>query len=96
MFSSENSSLGYAFYKMLVQQFLIIPGVMRLRQTRNNLLLDSYFSDVMKRCQSSWRKIVSSAVTMGIPVPALSSALMFFDGYRSERLPANLLQAQRD
>ena len=62
----------------------------------NNLLLDSYFSDVMAQCQASWRKVVSSAVNMGIPVPALSSALMFFDGYRSERLPANLLQAQRD
>jgi 6-phosphogluconate dehydrogenase len=62
----------------------------------NNLLLDDYFQTVMERCQSSWRKVITEAVNMGVPVPALSSALMFFDGYRSARLPANLLQAQRD
>jgi 6-phosphogluconate dehydrogenase len=61
-----------------------------------NLLLDDYFSSVINRCQQSWRRAVVLAVTLGIPVPALSSALSFFDGYRSERLPANLLQAQRD
>ncbi len=61
-----------------------------------NLLLDSYFTGVMERCQESWRTAVRQAVDFGIPVPALSSALMFFDGYRSSRLPSNLLQAQRD
>jgi len=62
----------------------------------NNLLLDDYFQKVIERCQTSWRKVINQAVNMGVPVPALSSALMFFDGYRSKRLPANLLQAQRD
>ncbi len=61
-----------------------------------NLLLDRYFSAVIDHCQPSWRRVVSGAVTMGLPVPALASALTFFDGYRKERLPANLLQAQRD
>lgn len=62
----------------------------------SNLLLDEYFRELTGRCQSSWRRVVSRAVEAGIPVPALASALSFYDGYRSERLPANLLQAQRD
>jgi 6-phosphogluconate dehydrogenase len=61
-----------------------------------NLLLDPYFTGVLEDAQASWRRVVAAAVTNGIPVPALSSALSYFDGYRSERLPANLLQAQRD
>ncbi|TVR51268.1 MAG: decarboxylating NADP(+)-dependent phosphogluconate dehydrogenase [Spirochaetaceae bacterium] len=61
-----------------------------------NLLLDDHFHGVIDRCQGSWRHVVSQAVQMGIPVPAFATALTFFDGYRSERLPANLLQAQRD
>ena len=62
----------------------------------SNLLLDDYFKGVIDRCQPSWRKAVSKAVELGVPVPALSTALAFYDGYRSARLPANLLQAQRD
>ena len=62
----------------------------------SNLLLNKYFSDQLNNCQSSWRKVIAQAVTTGVPVPALSSALAFYDGYRSENLPANLLQAQRD
>ncbi len=61
-----------------------------------NLLLDVFFQGVVEDAQSAWRRVVSSAVRSGIPVPAMSSALAYFDGYRSERLPANLLQAQRD
>ena len=61
-----------------------------------NLLLDPFFKKALKSCQRSWRKVVSTAVKKGIPVPAFSTALAFFDAYRSERLPANLLQAQRD
>ncbi len=61
-----------------------------------NLLLDPFFKKAIKSCQRSWRKVVSAAVKKGIPVPAFSTALAFFDGYRCERLPANLLQAQRD
>jgi 6-phosphogluconate dehydrogenase len=61
-----------------------------------SLLVDEWFRDVLRRCQDGWRSTVQLAVTHGIPVPALSSALAFYDGYRSDRLPANLLQAQRD
>jgi 6-phosphogluconate dehydrogenase len=61
-----------------------------------NLLLDPFFKKAIKGCTRSWRKVVSTAVRKGIPVPAFSTALAFFDGLRSERLPANLLQAQRD
>ena len=61
-----------------------------------NLLLDDYFRGVIERCQDSWRKVVIKAVEIGVPVPAFATALAFYDGYRSERLPANLLQAQRD
>ena len=62
----------------------------------NNLLLDPYFVDAIHANQRGWRNIVSGASLSGIPIPALSSALSFYDGYRQERLPANLLQAQRD
>ena len=61
-----------------------------------NLLLDSYFQAEIARCQQGWRKAIAAAVIAGIPVPAFSTALAFYDGYRSGRLPANLLQAQRD
>jgi 6-phosphogluconate dehydrogenase len=61
-----------------------------------NLLLDPYFQDAVGSAQAAWRRTVTRAVEMGIPAPAFTSALAYFDGYRSERLPANLLQAQRD
>lgn len=61
-----------------------------------NLLLAPFFAEVLKAHQEAWRNIVATAVQSGIPVPALSTALAFYDGYRSEQLPANLLQAQRD
>jgi 6-phosphogluconate dehydrogenase len=61
-----------------------------------NLLLDDYFREQIEYSQASWRRVVAKAVTLGIPVPAMSSALAFYDGYRHEQLPANLLQAQRD
>jgi 6-phosphogluconate dehydrogenase len=61
-----------------------------------NLLLDPFFTDIIKDADASWRRVVSAAVQSGIPAPAYSSALAYFDAYRSERLPANLLQAQRD
>jgi len=61
-----------------------------------NLMLDDYFRGEIKRCQKGWRKIVSTAALRGIPVPAFSTALAFYDQYRSAVLPANLLQAQRD
>src|SRR5437763_10841491 len=62
----------------------------------SNLLLDSFFRKAIKNAQRSWRNVVAAAAKKGIPVPAFSTALAFYDSYRSERLPANLLQAQRD
>jgi 6-phosphogluconate dehydrogenase len=61
-----------------------------------NLLLDEFFQKAMAEAHEGWRRTVSSAALLGIPTPAMSSALAFFDGYRRARLPANLLQAQRD
>src|SRR5437868_982704 len=62
----------------------------------SNLMLDDFFRGAIKNSQKSWRSIVALAAKKGIPVPAFSTALAFYDGFRSERLPANLLQAQRD
>jgi 6-phosphogluconate dehydrogenase len=61
-----------------------------------NLLLDPFFKDKIENAQNGWRKVVSAAALNGIAVPAISSALGYYDGYRCEKLPANLLQAQRD
>jgi len=61
-----------------------------------NLLLDDFFAGVLNKYQSSWRQAVIHAIGFGVPTPAFSTALAFYDGYRTERLPANLLQAQRD
>ncbi len=61
-----------------------------------NLLLSPYFNGQIVSAQKGWRRVIAKAVSAGIPTPAMSSALAFFDGYRHERLPANLLQAQRD
>ncbi len=61
-----------------------------------NLLLDPYFAGEIHRVQNNWRKVVARAAVQGVPVPAFASALSYFDSYRSGRLPANLLQAQRD
>ena len=62
----------------------------------DNLLLDSFFSGALNQYQASWRNAIVQAVESGVPTPAFSTALAFFDGYRTARLPANLLQAQRD
>ncbi len=62
----------------------------------SNLLLAPYFRAAVATAEGAWRRVVTTAVQLGIPVPALSSALAFYDGYRRERLPANLTQAQRD
>jgi len=62
----------------------------------HNLLLDSYFTDIIKDTQQNWRVAVSTAIEFGVAVPAFSASLAYFDSYRSARLPSNLLQAQRD
>jgi 6-phosphogluconate dehydrogenase len=61
-----------------------------------NLLLAPFFKEKVAACQDGWRKVIATAVNCGVPVPAFTAALSYFDGYRCERLPANLLQAQRD
>jgi 6-phosphogluconate dehydrogenase len=61
-----------------------------------NLLLDPFFKEKIESSQNAWRKVVSESVMNGIWIPALSTALNYFDGFRNGRLPANLLQAQRD
>ncbi len=61
-----------------------------------NLLLDPYFNDIAGKAQQSWRNVIKTAIDVGIPVPAMGTALNYYDSYRAERLPANLLQAQRD
>ena len=78
-----------AFLGKIKEAFDNNPGL-------DNLLLDPYFTDRVLNAQEGWRRVVSAAALHGIPVPAMSSALSWFDGYRSARLPANLLQAQRD
>jgi 6-phosphogluconate dehydrogenase len=62
----------------------------------SNLLLDDFFSSALNKYQGSWRKALVKAIELGVPTPAFSTALAFYDGFRTERLPANLLQAQRD
>ncbi len=78
-----------AFLGKIKEAFDKDPGL-------GNLLLDPFFRDAVVNAQEAWRRIVTKAVELGIPMPAISSALAYYDGYRSERLPANLLQAQRD
>ncbi|MBM3128946.1 MAG: decarboxylating NADP(+)-dependent phosphogluconate dehydrogenase [Chloroflexi bacterium] len=78
-----------AFLGKIKEAFDKNPGL-------TNLLLDPYFSAQIKSAQSAWRRVVAKAIQKGVPVPAMSSALAFYDGYRRESLPANLLQAQRD
>ena len=78
-----------AFLGKIKEAFDNDPGL-------TNLLLDPYFSEQVQNAQAAWRRVIAKAVALGVPVPAMSSALAFYDGYRHGRLPANLLQAQRD
>ena len=61
-----------------------------------NLLLNPYFKEAVEKSQAGWRRVCAAAITAGIPAPAFTTALNYYDGYRCEKLPANLLQAQRD
>ncbi|MBU1225605.1 MAG: decarboxylating NADP(+)-dependent phosphogluconate dehydrogenase [Actinobacteria bacterium] len=85
----EGCIIRAAFLDEIRSAFAADPGL-------PNLLLDPFFRRAVEAAQPGWRRTVARAVTAGIPVPAYSSALAFFDGYRSARLPANLIQAQRD
>jgi 6-phosphogluconate dehydrogenase len=62
----------------------------------SNLLLDTFFTEAIEKGQASWRRVVSQAILLGIPTPTFSTALAFYDGFRTANLPANLLQGQRD
>ena len=64
--------------------------------TLENLLLDDFFKAAISKAQPAWRRVVATAIQLGLPVPGFSAALTYYDGYRRGRLPANLLQAQRD
>ena len=78
-----------AFLGKIKEAFDKEPGL-------SNLLLSPYFKEKINKAQEGWRRVVAAAAMQGIPVPAFSTALAYYDGYRAERLPANLLQAQRD
>ena len=71
-------------------------AVLSAAKPPENLLLAPYFKTAIRKSQTAWRAVVTTAVRLGIPVPAMSAALAYFDACRSARLPANLLQAQRD
>ncbi|MEN8258343.1 MAG: decarboxylating NADP(+)-dependent phosphogluconate dehydrogenase [Thermodesulfobacteriota bacterium] len=78
-----------AFLGNIKQAFDTKPGL-------ENLLLDDFFSTAINQAQNGWRRLAAKAVEIGVPMPAITSGLAYYDGYRSERLPANLLQGQRD
>jgi len=73
-----------------------ITTAFRKNPELENLLFDDFFNKAIHEAQAGWRRVIAQAILWGIPTPAFSSALAFFDGYRTEKLPANLLQAQRD
>ncbi len=78
-------------------QFLgMIKDAFERRRRLVNLLLDPYFKTAIRKAQGGWRRTIAKAIKTGVPVPAFSAALSYYDGYRCGRLPANLLQAQRD
>ena len=71
-------------------------GSLRREPNLENLLLHPFFENAVENAQEKWRAVVATASILGIPVPAFSAALCYYDGYRMARLPANMLQAQRD
>jgi 6-phosphogluconate dehydrogenase len=62
----------------------------------SNLLLDEFFKEAVSKAQQGWRTVAATAIQFGIPIPSITSALVYYDGFRTARLPANLLQSQRD
>jgi 6-phosphogluconate dehydrogenase len=73
-----------------------ITAAYRRESDLPDMIEDEFFTAALKEAERPWRQVVSTAIDAGIPVPAYSSALAYFDAMRSERLPANLIQAQRD
>jgi len=97
-------NLNYGGIAMMWRAGCIIRSVFleKIRQayqsnpSLTNLVIDPFFRETLNQAQHGWRKVIAEAALSGIPVPAMSSALSYFDGFRTSRLPANLLQAQRD
>lgn len=85
----EGCIIRAAFLDDIKAAFEAEPGL-------TNLLLAPFFKEAVQTASAAWRRVVSTAISLGIPLPAMSSALAFYDGYRRQRLPSNLLQAQRD
>ena len=83
-------------YILWFQKPGIAEGVLDKNPRLENLLLDDFFAAAIRKAEPSWRHAVAQAVELGLPVPGFAAALTYFDGYRRDRLPANLLQAQRD
>ena len=86
--------LGFSFMKLSNHIFvnIVFREAFDKDSDLTNLLLDDFFRDAVHDCQNAWRDVISKAVEMGIPTPAFSTALAFYDGYRSAKLPANLIQ----
>lgn len=87
---------NYPCVYIVLLYFSVFLGNIKAAYDKNpelsNLLMDQFFCDAIDNCQESWRHVVANAVTLGIPTPAFSTALAFYDGFRSETLPANLIQ----
>ncbi len=100
----HNWNLNYGGIALMWQGGCIIRSVFlgRIKEAFDNnpdlvnLLLDPFFKNAVEKAQPAWRRVVTAAIQLGVPMPAVSSALAYYDGYRCGRLPANLLQAQRD
>ncbi|KAG5440630.1 hypothetical protein PCK2_000340 [Pneumocystis canis] len=95
----NNASIAHMWQGGCIIRSIFLKEISRVYSESpdlENLLFDSFFYDGILTAEPSWRKVIISAVEMGIPIPAFSMALSFFDGYRSVRLPSNLIQAQRD
>ncbi len=100
----HNWSLNYGGIALMWRGGCIIRSVFlgkikeafERKPSLDNLLLDPFFKAAVEKAQPAWRRVVTTAVEMGVPMPAMSAALAYYDGYRCGRLPANLLQAQRD
>ena len=98
----QNLILNMADHGYQVAAYNRTTGKERINEAFNrdpgleNLLLDPYFKEAVESSQKGWRITVSTATLIGIPIPAISAGLTYFDAYRCERLPHNLLQAQRD
>jgi 6-phosphogluconate dehydrogenase len=95
----EDWGLNYGAVALLWREGCIIRSrfdAFEKNPELSNLLIDDFFETAVREAQGAWRRVVAGATQLGIPMPAIGSALAYYDGYRSGRLPANLLQAQRD